>query len=130
MTSKAWLGERLADAAETRDHFVEYQEDVVLVADLAQALQVADGRQDHPGRSGDGLDDDRGDGGGVVQRDQALQLVGEMGAPLRQSARERIVFDDPGCAADDPRPGSMEEPKNLRLLTMPPTDMPPNPTPW
>jgi hypothetical protein len=54
--------EGFADAAESGDHFIEYQENVVLIADFAQALQVADGGQDHSGRPGDGLDDDRSDG--------------------------------------------------------------------
>ncbi len=31
-----------------------------------------------------------------MQGDQALQFVGKMGTPLRQTARERIVFDIQG----------------------------------
>ena len=77
-------GKRLADSAEAGDHLVEYQQNVMPVADLAQALQVADRRQYHAGGAGNRFDDDRGDGRGVMQGDQALELVGEMRAPLRQ----------------------------------------------
>ncbi|MDR6354590.1 hypothetical protein Q3H58_001261 [Pseudomonas psychrotolerans] len=62
------------------DDLVEDQQDVVLGADLAQALQIAHRRHDHPGRTGHGLDDDRGDVGGVVQLDQLEQLVGQLDA--------------------------------------------------
>ena len=45
VTSNASAAKGFADAAEARDHLVENQQDVVLVADLAQALQITDGRQ-------------------------------------------------------------------------------------
>ncbi len=46
-------------------------------------LQVALRRHQHAGRTRHRLDDDRGDGRGVVQGDDALQLVGEFHAMLR-----------------------------------------------
>ena len=45
-------------------------------------LQIALGRDQHAGRAGHRLDDHRRDGRGVVQRDDALELVGELGAVL------------------------------------------------
>ena len=64
----------------------------MLAADLLQAKQVALGRHQHTGGAGDRLDDDRGDGGRVMQRHQSLQLVGELGAVLRLPAGERIAL--------------------------------------
>ena len=120
-------GERGAEAAEAGDHFVEDEQDAVLVADRAQPLQIAPGRQQHAGRARDRLDDDGGDGGGVVQRDDALQLVGEMGAPSRLAAREGVVLEV--MRVRQVIDAVSSAPKNLRLLTMPPTEMPPKPTP-
>ncbi len=100
-----------------------------LVADLAQALQVALRREQHAGRAGDRLDDHGGDGGGVVQRDDPLELVGELAPCCGQAAREgvarqvvrvRQVIDARQQRADH----------ILRLAAMPPTEMPPKLTPW
>ena len=80
---------RLAQAAEAGNHLVEYQQDAVLVANLAQALQIALRRDQHAARTRHRLDDHRGDVGGIVQRDDALlQLVGELGARGRLAARK------------------------------------------
>ena len=54
-------------------------------------LQIALRRDQHAGRAGHRLDDDGGDGRGVVQRDDALQLVGELRAMLRLAAREGVL---------------------------------------
>ena len=67
-------------APKRRDHFVEDQQDVVLGADLAQALQVALGRHDHTGGTGHRLDDHGGDVGRIMQFDQLEQLVGQLHA--------------------------------------------------
>ena len=71
-------GERRAGAPEARDDFVEDQQDAVLVADLAQSLEITLRRQHDAGGAGDGLDDDRGDGRRIVQRHQAFEIVGEL----------------------------------------------------
>ena len=92
-------GEGRAEAAEAGDDLVEDQQDAVLVADLAQLLEIALGRDQHAGGAGDRLDDDRGDGRGVVQGDQALQLVGELGAVLGLAAREGVAGEVVGVAA-------------------------------
>ena len=84
-------GERFADAAEARDDFVEYQQDVMLVADLAQPLEVAHGRQYHARRAGNRLDDDGRNGRRVMQRNQTLEFVRKVRSPMRQAARKRVV---------------------------------------
>ena len=84
-------GEGGAEAAEAGDDLVEDEQDAVLVADLAQALEIALRRRQNAGGAGHGLDDHGGDGGGVVERDDALQLVGEMRAPFRLAAGEGLL---------------------------------------
>ena len=70
-----------AQAAVGGDDFVKNQQDAVLGRNFAQLFQVALGRDQHAGGAGHGLDDHGGDGGRVVQRDDALQFVGQVGAP-------------------------------------------------
>ncbi|KAG1542023.1 hypothetical protein G6F50_014155 [Rhizopus delemar] len=73
--------EGAVDAPERADHLIENQQDAVLGRDLAQLFQVALGRDQHARGAGHRFDDDGGDGGGVMQRDDAFQLVGQVGAP-------------------------------------------------
>jgi hypothetical protein len=61
-------------------------------------LEVALGRDQHPGGAGDGLDNHRRDRGRVVQRHQPLQLVGELHAMLRHTAREGVAGEVVGVA--------------------------------
>ena len=116
-----------AEAAEAGDDLVEDQQDAVLVADLAQPLQVALRRDQHAGRARDRLDDHRGDVRRVVQRDDALQLVGQVGAPFRLAPAEGVMRLVMGVRHVIDAGSRL--PKNLRLVTMPPTEMPPKPTP-
>ena len=85
-------GEGRAEAAEAGDDLVEDQQDAVLVADRAQALEVALRRHQHAGGAGHRLDDAGRDGLGVVQRDEALEVVGELGAVLGQAPREGVAL--------------------------------------
>ena len=85
-------GERRAEAAEPGDDLVEDEQNAVFVADLAQPLQIALGRGQDPGRARHRLDDHRGDGRGVVQRDDPLERVGEMGAPFRLALGEGLML--------------------------------------
>jgi len=71
-----------AGATETGDDFVEDQQDVVLVADLTQAFEIAFGRRQDTCRTGHGLDDQGGDVGGVVQLDDLEHFVGQGDAAL------------------------------------------------
>ncbi len=90
------LGARpAAAAAEAGDDLVEDQQDVVLRADLAQALQVASRRDHHTGRAGERLHDHGGDVARVVQGDHVQQLVGQgpavgVGHALEERAHGRL----------------------------------------
>src|SRR6266540_3320644 len=83
---------RSAETAVTGDDLVEDEQDAVLVADGAQPRQIALGRGQHAGRSRHRLDDHGGDGRGVVQRDDALELVGQMPAPVRLTLAEGLML--------------------------------------
>ena len=64
---------------------------------------------------------------GAMQRHHPFQIVGEFGAMLRLSSRERVAREVMGVAevVDARQKGA----NMRRLLTMPPTEMPPKPTP-
>ena len=62
----------------------------MLVAQLAQALQIAHGRHQHAGGAGHRLDHHRRNGV-AMQRDQVLQRVGQLGPVLRQAAGEGVA---------------------------------------
>ena len=100
----------------------------MLVADRAQALEVALGRRIDPDRAGDRLDDHRCDGRRVVQRAQALEVIGQMRAPFGLAARKRVVLEIERVS--DVIDAVQHRPEVHRLATMPPTEMPPKPTPW
>ena len=83
-------GEGGAEAAETGDHLVKNQQDAVFGTDLPQPLEIALGGHDDPGAAGDGLDDDRRDVAGVVQKNNLLQFIGQGEVFCWQSLGERI----------------------------------------
>ena len=64
----------------------------MLVADRAQALEIALRRRQHAGRGGERLDDDGGDGRGIVQRHQPVKRVGQMRAPFRLADGEGLLL--------------------------------------
>jgi len=64
----------------------------VAVADGAQPLKVPLRRRQNSGRARHRLDDDRGDGRGIVQRHDALQFVGKMCTPVRLALGEGLMF--------------------------------------
>jgi hypothetical protein len=70
----------------------------VLGADRGEAFQVALGRDQHAGRAGDRLDDDGGNGRGVVQRHETLKIVGKLGAVLRLATAEGVAGEIMGVA--------------------------------
>ena len=70
----------------------------MLVAQFAQALQIALRRRQHGGRARHRLDDDGGDGLGAMQRHQPFDIVGELGAMLRQILREGVAGEVMGVA--------------------------------
>ncbi len=81
----------MTEPAVAADDFVEDQENAVLVADRAQALEITLRRRQHAGRARHRLDDDGGDGRGVVQRHQTVEVVGEMRAPFRLANGEGLL---------------------------------------
>src|SRR5262249_39217267 len=83
-------GKRRACPPETRDDFVEDQENAVFVADLADPLQIALRRNQHAGRAGDRLDDHGGDGGCVVQGGQSFELLRKLRTMSGLAARVRV----------------------------------------
>ncbi|RMM87034.1 ATP-dependent Clp protease ATP-binding subunit [Pseudomonas savastanoi pv. glycinea] len=77
-----------ACTAEAGNDFVEYQQDIVLITNLAQTLEIALRWNDHAGRARHGFDDYRRDVRRIVQLDQLEHLVGQrntarFGHPLR-----------------------------------------------
>ena len=84
-----------ACAAESGDDLVEDQQDVVLRADVAQALQVAHRRNHHPGRTRERFHDHGRDVGGVVQRDQVEQPVGQRRTV--RSVGRRLAAEERAC---------------------------------
>src|SRR3954454_1829215 len=67
--------EPVADAAEAADDLVGHEQETVLVANLADALEVALGRSDRAGRVLDRLEDDRRDGLRPLVLHDAVDLV-------------------------------------------------------
>ena len=78
---------RRAEPAESRDDFVEDQQDAVPGADAAQALEVTLWRDQHARGARDGLDDHGRDVAGIVQRDDAFEFIRQVGAVLGHAAR-------------------------------------------
>ena len=68
------------------------QQYAVLVADLAQSLQVSRRRRNDAGRSRHGFDDNRGDIAAVVQQAKPGEVFRQLDTVLRQTAGERIAF--------------------------------------
>ena len=80
-----------ARAAEAGDDFVKNEQDLMLVADLPKALQIAHRRDDHASRSAKRFDDHGSDVRRIMQRDEFQQLVGEFDAGGGHSAAEGIA---------------------------------------
>ena len=90
---KGLRGEGVAGAAEAGDDFVEDQQQIVFVADFAQALEITFRRNQHACRARHRLDDHGGDVGGIVCGDDArFEFIGEMRAPIGFAARKRVFF--------------------------------------
>ena len=86
-------GESLAGPAETADHFIEHEQDAVLVADLAHALEIAFWRHQAAGRPGDRLDETGGDILRAVESDEALQIVGQLRTMSAFAACEEVLLE-------------------------------------
>ena len=64
-----------------------------------------------------------------MQGDDSFEFVGKMRAPFGFALRESLLGAIIGRLADDRRRRGVT-PNTLRLATMPPTAVPPKPTPW
>ena len=93
VTPKLCAAKVCAGAAEAGDHFVEDEQDAVLVADLAQPRQIALRRHQAAGRAGDRLDEARRDVLGAVQVDEAHEVLGELDAVRAFARREAVLRD-------------------------------------
>ena len=89
--------ERGAHTAETGDHLVEDQQHAVLVTNLADLFQIADRRHQRAGGTGDGLDEDSGEGGAAKVLGDALEVHGHFGTGQRLALRETLLLG-PGVA--------------------------------
>ena len=74
----AGAAEPVADPPEPADHLVRHEQDPVLVADLAYAVEVALGRDDRAAGVLDRLEDDGSDRRRVLVPDDAVDLVGAL----------------------------------------------------
>ena len=68
----------------------------MLRADFPQALEIALRRYDDAGRTLHRLDDDGRDGRGIVQRDDALEILRQVQAPVGLALAERHLRRIPG----------------------------------
>ena len=98
--------------AETGYDLVEDQKDAVPVANRPDPFQISLRGDKHSRRSGNRLDDHRGDRRGVVQGDHTLQVVGELFAVFREPARKGVLrgvvrVPDVICA-DQQRTGTLD----------------------
>ena len=94
VTPKACAAKGLPRRPEAGNHFIEDQQDSVPVADLAETLQVALGRNQCAGRPGNGFDD-AGRDRVAVGLDQPFEVIGQLGAVLGPALGE-AVFRQPG----------------------------------
>mmetsp|Transcript_3384 Transcript_3384/g.6702 ORF Transcript_3384/g.6702 Transcript_3384/m.6702 type:complete len:311 (+) Transcript_3384:310-1242(+) len=90
---KVFRSKRFAKAAEPSDHFVENEENVVLVADAADLLQVPFWRHEHTRAPRHRLYNDGCNVVCPVQRHDVVEVVCEVRAPLWLPSGERRVFE-------------------------------------
>jgi hypothetical protein len=97
-------------------------------ADLAQALEIALRRDEDAGRAGHRLDDDRRDGRGscsaTMRSSSSARCAPQAGWPLREGHAWRVVGVGQVVDAIHHHGANI-----LRFAEMPPTEMPPKPTP-
>ena len=88
--AEALRGEIRAGASEPRDHLIENEQDAVLVADVAQPLQIALGRHEAAGGTRDGLDEARGDVLRAEEVDETHEVLGQFHAVRAFALREAV----------------------------------------
>ena len=74
---KGLRAEHVARAAESGDHFVDDEQDLVFLQQQLDAIEVGGRRHDDAARPHHRLGEERGDGVGTLAQDQPLQTVGE-----------------------------------------------------
>ena len=83
--------EHLAQSTERADHLVGHEQHAVAVADLADALEVALGRDEAPAAVLQGLEEDRGHGVGPFEADAILDRVGDVEHERLLVVAERVA---------------------------------------
>lgn len=81
-----------AEMTKAGNHFIKNQQQTVLVANRTQFFQIAFRWNQYAGGARHRLDNHTRDGGGVVQRNEVFQSIGQMCAPLGLPAAERRMF--------------------------------------
>ena len=82
----------LPGTAEAGDDFIEYQQDCVLVANLAQALEVAGRRHIHANGTGNRLNETRGYAVAAMHGDDPFQIVCQVCTMLRLAQLIALIF--------------------------------------
>ena len=62
------------------------------ITEFAQPFEVAGRRQQHPRRTGEGLDNHGGDRAGPVQRDEPFEIIRQLGPMLWASDAEGVLL--------------------------------------
>ena len=78
-------------SAQPGDDLVEDQQNIVGVAKRTQSLQVTRGRRDDTRRTRHRLDNNGGDGRGVMQRNQICKLIGKVGTVIGHPPTKSIL---------------------------------------
>src|SRR5258705_13024300 len=92
---KGLAAELRAEPAETTDHLVANDVDVVRRADRQHLVEIGRGRNQHPARTHDRLDEERRDRVWPFPLDQRVELGGEPGRKFRLALalmREAIMM--------------------------------------
>ncbi len=89
--AKRFCAGSCATATKSSDHFIEYQQNIVGGTDLAQPIQIAFGRHNHPSRARHRLNDHSRNGGCIVQGDLIKQRISKLSAGFGLATSEGVT---------------------------------------